>query len=343
MKERAIVVCAGSLWKRNLEAIKGAFEIVALADNYKNGEIVDEYQCIGIKEIQLYDYDRVIICSVLYESVIREQLIESGVESSKVYDIGSMDKQLYFEKDMQKYNTDKSAYMEECQKRKIRDFLYDAKNELPKLADYRDHAGNIDAHYFLMDIMMAREVIKRKPAKHFDIGSRVEGFISHLLVGNIDVTVIDIRPLCEMNPGGGIQALNFMQADATNLDKIPDHAVESLSALHSIEHFGLGRYGDDIDPEAHLKAMRAMVRVLSDNGYLYFAVPVGSEEKLCFNAHRIFSPLTVLECFKELKLEKMWLLHDMKFYEYSIEELRAEKYRGVIGRYDCGLYIFQKA
>lgn len=342
MKENVVVVCVGKVFIRNLAAIADSFEIVALADNNKNGQIIEGYKCIAIEDILMCQYDKVIICSVQYALVIREQLLSVGVESARIYDIESIYNLLYYAKDIQKYKSDKCAYREACRKTGMKYFLYDEKNELPMLTDYRDCAGMIERHYFLTDIMMAREVIRRKPQRHYDIGSRIDGFISHLLAVDMDVTIIDVRPLDEINPGGGIRSLKFIQADAVNLEYLQSNSVESLSALHSVEHFGLGRYGDSIDPEAYIKSIRMMKRVLKKGGYLYFAVPVGREEKLCFNAHRIFSPKTILDNFESLTLEKMWLLHDMRFYEYIIEELKAERYKDVIGEYDCGLYIFRK-
>jgi len=342
MKEKTIIVCAGRLMIKNLPVIKEIYEIVALADNNKRGKMIEGYQCIGIDEIQSFEYDKIIICSVQYACVLREQLINEGIAGSRIYDIDSLSRQLYYNNDIQRYQENKKEYIDKCKNKNVQNFLYQDRDEYPILSDYRENAGSMDLHYFLMDIKMAKEVIKRKPHQHFDIGSRIDGFISHLMVHDIDISVIDIRPLPLVNPGAGIRRLDFIQGDATNLEKIEDHSIQSLSALHCVEHFGLGRYGDDIDPEAYIKCIRSMQRVLRTDGYLYFAVPVGVEEKLCFNAHRIFSPRSVLEYFKELTLEKMWLLHDMQFYEYSFDELKAGKYNNVIGTYDCGLYIFRK-
>lgn len=341
MKEKIICVCAGRIFRQNIEAIKNLYTIVALADNKKAGETVEGFQCIGIERITSYDYDKIVICSMSYEATIKRQLLDLEIPENQICSIEKLKKQLYYTADMDKYETDKYSYIKKCMEQRMENFLYDKENEMPMLADYRETAGNVDGHYFLMDILMAREVAKRRPGKHFDIGSRIDGFISHLLALGIDTTVIDIRSLCEINAGEGIK-LNFIQADATNLNNIPDCSIESLSALHSIEHFGLGRYGDAIDPKAHLKVVHAMTRVLTAGGYLYFAVPVGKEEKLCFNAHRICYPLTIIEYFSELKLEKMCLLHEMRFYEYSIEELQEEKFGDVIGEYDCGLFIFKR-
>lgn len=52
--------------------------------------------------------------------------------------------------------------------------------------------------------------------------------------------------------------------------------------------------------------------------------------------------MTILEYFGELTLEKMYLLHEMRFYEYDIVELQEEKFGDVIGEYDCGLFVFKR-
>ncbi len=64
--------------------------------------------------------------------------------------------------------------------------------------------------------------------QHYDIGSRVDGFIAHLLAADIDVTLIDIRPL-DLKLDG----LTFVCDDATEMKHIPDESIESISALCS--------------------------------------------------------------------------------------------------------------
>jgi hypothetical protein len=51
-----------------------------------------------------------------------------------------------------------------------------------------------------------------------------------------------------------------------------------------------------VDPWAWHRAVRAFARVLAPGGALYVAVPIGVE-RLCFNAHRIFAPRTVVDAF----------------------------------------------
>ena len=92
--------------------------------------------------------------------------------------------------------------------------------------------------------------------------------------------------------GGGV---TYYQSNATHLDNIPPSSIHSLSALCSVEHFGLGRYGDPIDPQAWENALKSFQRILAPKGNLYISVPVGKVNKVCFNAHRVFTPQTIIE------------------------------------------------
>jgi len=142
---------------------------------------------------------------------------------------------------------------------------------------------------------VARKIYQARPAHHVDVGSRIDGFVAHLLCF-MPVTVVDIRPLPV-----SIEGLTFIQDDATTLGCFADASVESLSCLHALEHFGLRRYGDPVDPEAPYKALRSFERVLKPGGRLYLGVPIG-EERLEFNGHRIFAPSTVLKAAPGLRL-----------------------------------------
>jgi len=48
----------------------------------------------------------------------------------------------------------------------------------------------------------------------------------------------------------------------------------------------LGRYGDPINPNGDLEAMKKMKSILKLGGILFLAVPVG-QDKLVWNAHRV--------------------------------------------------------
>lgn len=200
----------------------------------------------------------------------------------------------------------------------------------PMLVDFNEDAGVAGGHYFYQDLWAARKIHERRPEKHLDIGSSVSGFVAHVL-SFMPVTLIDIRPL-----SGRVRGLTYIQDDATHLKGLADDSVGSLSCLHAVEHFGLGRYGDPIDPEAPFKAMRAMTRVLAPGGRLYLSTPVG-RERVEFNSQRIFSPNTIMETLKDLKLVSFSAVNDAGDF---LENEDWTRYAG--SRYACGMFEFTK-
>jgi SAM-dependent methyltransferase len=199
------------------------------------------------------------------------------------------------------------------------------------LGDRSGPAGVTLGHYFQQDLWAARRIFRAAPARHIDVGSRLDGFVSHLLVFR-DVEVVDIRRV--LSP---VEGLSFIQADATNLSWLPDNSVPSLSSLHAVEHFGLGRYADPVDPDAPFSAMRAMARVLAPGGRLYFSVPVG-RERVEFNAQRVFSPATVIEAFSGLELVSFAAVGDD---DRLVDPALPRDFENA--QYACGLFEFSKA
>lgn len=92
--------------------------------------------------------------------------------------------------------------------------------------------------------------------------------------------------------------------------------MKRLSSLCAPEHFGLGRYGDPVDPEACFAAMRSMQRVLADGGRLYISVPVGDESGVAFNALRIFTPEIIADTLDELTLSDFSVIIGLDFREH---------------------------
>lgn len=166
---------------------------------------------------------------------------------------------------------------------------------MPIYTDKVAKAGSIQS-YFWQDLWAARKICKEAPKAHYDIGSRIDGFVAHLLAFMDNVNLIDIRPLDRE-----VDGLNFICSDATNLYNFEDNSIESISALCSLEHFGLGRYGDKVDPDACYKCFDAIGRKVKKGGNIYLSVPVGKEH-LEFNAHRVFYASTIMEAFSGYEL-----------------------------------------
>lgn len=338
--ESVVLVGAGKFCNNIVRYFCHLYSPVLIADNKVSK--FEQYKVIKIESLKDDIADKFVITSNKFKQELFDQLISLGIDSSKIYMPDKIE-YLLKEVDKSKFDEDMKKYKEmfDFSIPQLSNFQLKSENIYPVLNDYRQMAGSVDSHYFYMDIIAASLIIKNNTKMHYDIGSRVDGFVSHLLAAGIETTLIDIRPLSinKICQGGQI---HFLQGDAMNLSAIASESLHSLSSLHAIEHFGLGRYGDSIDPMAPFKAMWELQRVLAKNGYLYFAVPVGKNERLCFNAHRVFDVHTITSAFSELCLEKFFLIHNGETHEYSQDDVDNSKYNDLIGYYDCGVFVFRK-
>jgi SAM-dependent methyltransferase len=191
-------------------------------------------------------------------------------------------------------------------------------------------AATVDRHYFHQDIWAAKLIYGSGVRNHVDIGSRVDGFVAHLLLF-CTVTYVDIRPLSVIT-----ESLRYSEGSVLDLP-FADNSVHSLSCLHVIEHIGLGRYGDQVNPQGHELAARELRRVLKPGGMLLVSTPVG-RERLCFDAHRVFDPSTVIGMFFDLNLVEFSLIPDAE--GRIIQNAPIELARSC--EYGCGLFRFTK-
>jgi SAM-dependent methyltransferase len=152
----------------------------------------------------------------------------------------------------------------------------------PVLSDKLSKAGTMSGGYFHQDLFVARKIFLANPERHVDIGSRIDGFIAHVAVFR-KIEIFDIR-----EQKSSIENIIFKQADLMKLPEGMENYCDSISALHSIEHFGLGRYGDPVDCNGHIKAIHNITAILKPQGIFYFSVPIGTQ-RIEFNAHRVFS------------------------------------------------------
>lgn len=150
----------------------------------------------------------------------------------------------------------------------------------PVVQDHRNSSGSADGHYFWQDLICAKWIFSDNPAAHLDIGSRIDGFVAHLLVFR-DVDVVDIR-----KPESSLPGLNTHVADAQKSFHLSGKKYPSVSSLHSLEHFGLGRYGDSLDPVGHVKGLNNISEQVAAGGLLYLSYPVG-DDVVQFNAQRL--------------------------------------------------------
>jgi hypothetical protein len=124
-----------------------------------------------------------------------------------------------------------------------------------------------------------------------------------VLSAYVPTIFVDYRPLMVRQSGLTCVAGNV------NLLPFADRSVSSLSCLHVIEHIGLGRYGDPLDVDGARRAADELQRVVGQGGTLYLSTPIG-RERVCFNAHRVFAPPTILSWFSQLQLIRFSYVSD---------------------------------
>lgn len=197
----------------------------------------------------------------------------------------------------------------------------------PCLNDSTGTTG-FDAHYVYHTAWAARVLSETKPERHVDIGSCLR-FVT-LVSAYVPIDFYDWRP-ADLQ----LDNLRSFHGDITNLP-FEDCSVASLSCMHVVEHIGLERYGEPLDPKGDLKAMRELKRVLAPGGMLIFAVPISGKAKIQYNAHRIYRFRDIICQFKSLELANYALITDLEnFIENASEDLSDQQ------QYGCGCFLFK--
>jgi len=207
---------------------------------------------------------------------------------------------------------------------------------LPCLHDWYEEGGNTKGEYFLQDLYVARMIAQKNPLNHIDVGSSIEGFVAHVASFR-EIVVLDVRPITSEIPG-----IKFKQANLSlPIGESEYESYSSVSCLHALEHFGLGRYGDPIDVNGHEKGLKNISNLLKKEGDLYLSVPIGIE-RVEFNANRVFDPRKIILLAKEcnLELKKFVSIEKSVVIEMTIDQINFEKLANQ--RYALGIFIFSK-
>ena len=207
----------------------------------------------------------------------------------------------------------------------------------PQLTDRHSGAGAASGHYFHQDLLVARRIFANGPVRHIDVASRFDGFVAHVAAFRA-IEVLDVRPIDEVIPN-----VTFTQADlSAPVGPALRACTDSLSSLHAIEHFGLGRYGDPIDLDGHLKAIDNFHTMLSDGGTLYLSTPIGAD-RIEFNAQRVFAVQTLLDVLADrFAVEHFSYVGDDGALREDVELTPAEARRIFGCRFGCGIFELTK-
>ena len=207
-------------------------------------------------------------------------------------------------------------------------------HNFPILKEYREQSGSAQGHYFHQDLLVASLIAKTQPIRHIDVGSRVDGFVAHVASFR-KIDIVDIRPLqIKEHP-----QISYLQADLMkDSESLP--IADSVSCLHAIEHFGLGRYGDPIDPIGHHKGFLNLSKMVVEGGVLYISFPIANQNEVHFNAHRVFHPQDILHWpgFQEFTLERFDYVDDEGALHQAVNLFKDS----IKVSYGCGIYTLRK-
>lgn len=211
-----------------------------------------------------------------------------------------------------------------------RGFKIDWKDRFLCLNDSTQTTG-FDVPYVYHVAWAIRKVKEINPAKHFDISSSI--YFCSNVSAIVPTEFYDYRPASIF--------LSNLKCDKANLSDLQfeDNSIECLSCMHTVEHVGLARYGDELDVNGDLKAINELKRVVKKGGYLIFVVPVG-KPRIQFNAHRIYSYEQILGYFSDLELKEFSLIPDNGLEVGMIEN--ADKELVNEQKYACGCFVFKK-
>ena len=189
-----------------------------------------------------------------------------------------------------------------------------------------------DTQYEYHQAWAARCLAQINPKKHIDISSKIT--FNVIVSAFIPIEFYDYRPARIYN----LSNLECKSVDLTCLH-FHDNSIESISCMHTVEHIGLGRYGDKIDPDGDLKAIKELKRVLKLDGNLLLVVPVG-KPRIQYNAHRIYSYDMIMDYFRDFELVNYSLIPDNAIDVGIINNATADETNSQ--KYACGCFWFKK-
>ena len=213
---------------------------------------------------------------------------------------------------------------------------------VPCVHDKYDEGGFTKSEYFWQDLMVARWINISRPDRHIDVGSRVDGFVAHVASFR-EIEVFDVRPVSPQIPGITFRQADFMRQRTASETHLNSDYCDSISCLHAIEHFGLGRYGDPIDSQGYKKGIANLSAMLKTEGTLYLSTPIGAP-RVEFNANRIFDPEEIIDVAKNynLRIIELYIINPTRTglmpIDISADELRELRRQ----HYNLGIFVFKK-
>lgn len=165
-------------------------------------------------------------------------------------------------------------------------------------------------------------------ARVLDVGAAESTFALSVASLGLDVTALDLRPYPFAHP-------RVTSVIARMEEWEPEGAYDAIFAISTLEHFGLGAYGESAttDPDADVAAVRRFAQWLSPTGRLVFSAPYGAASatprQRSYDEHRLARLLSGWDVLER----RVFLRRDRILWEEEPEdspEAAAGSDRGVI-------------
>ncbi len=208
--------------------------------------------------------------------------------------------------------------------RKNKNLIFNLIDIYPCLNDKTKHTP-VEPIYFYQDAWAARKIFELKPKFLVDIASPIKTI--SVISQFIPVFFVDIRPPENVK----LKNFTFVSASATDLP-FKNNSVECISSLCVLEHIGLGRYGDKLDPFGTEKAIEEIKRIVKKGGFVIISVHVHNDNFVFFNAHRTFTRDYIIEMFSGFELVEEKYIYGYEMFDRFIPQ------KG----FGTGLFLFKK-
>ena len=155
----------------------------------------------------------------------------------------------------------------------------------------------------VVEVPFALDQLESMKGRILDVGCADSAFPLLLAARGHDVVGLDVRPWSIPHPRfrfvlGDVRALPFR-----------DGTFGAVSMVSSVEHVGLGVYGDPEDRWGDVAACREAKRVLAPNGKLVLTVPFG--HRAISDLQRVYDPASLDELLAGFSVdERRFFVHD---------------------------------
>lgn len=151
------------------------------------------------------------------------------------------------------------------------------------------------------------------------------------------VTAIDLTPVSWLyiHPN-----LNFIQTDLLDLNITPS-SLDLIINCSTIEHIGLGRYGDKLNLNGDIEAMKLLRNLLKPGGIMLLTIPVG-KDAVYRQLHRVYGPERLPRLLEGYVVEdKEYWIKDSQNRWIMVDEKMALNWRSRPSVYGLGCFTLR--